>query len=176
MCSFVRGVGCPSPLFCSGERAQRASRRAALAVSALRRMWLCAAWGVRGYGIVAAVQFGNFLAPRQREATDNCFPSLLCCPCAVWASQQSERNLLHAEARKRTDFAGDDRPRSPAGRLPRRAGPWGCLPRSRDGNARGATSRLWTAHRSSPTPPGPGALAQFRARNLTAPSILLPAT
>ena len=150
MCSFVRGVGCPSPLFCSGERAQRASRRAALAVSALRRMWLCAAWGVRGYGIVAAVQFGNFLAPRQHEATDNCFPSLLCCPCAVWASQQSERNLLHAEARKRTDFAGDDRPRSPAGRLPR-CWPLGLLLRGpASGTSARRVSRLWTPRRSAP--------------------------
>ena len=48
MCSFVRGVGCPSPLFCSGERAQRASRRAALAVSALRRTSWCTACGARG--------------------------------------------------------------------------------------------------------------------------------
>ena len=48
MCSFVRGVGCPSPLFCSGERSRRASRRAALAVSALRRTSWCTACGARG--------------------------------------------------------------------------------------------------------------------------------
>ena len=170
MCSFVRGVGCPSPLFCSGERSRRASRRAALAVSALRRTSWCTACGARGdttrrsrAGLATLARLDSV----RREIT--IFrASFAACFAAVWA-QYLTANC--STRRSHGFFSGDGRPRSPARRLPRRAGPWRCFGavphRERARFATWLFGRRGPTHPSSPTPPGLRAVAQIRARNLT---------
>ena len=128
-------------------------------------------WRARRYDTAQSCRFGNSGTPRQREARDNYFPSELCCLfAAVWAAIPYGKI---APRGGRTDFSGDGRPRSPARRLPRRAGPWRCFGavphRERARCVLPAFGHRGPTHPSSPTPPDQRAVAQIRARNLTNP-------
>ena len=90
---------------------------------------------------------------------------------AAACQNRSSQSAADGKFPPRTEFSGDGRPRGPTRRLPWRSGPWRCraaVPRRE--RARLATwlfGRRGAAHPSSPTPPGPRAVARIRARNLT---------
>ena len=148
---------CPSPLFYGVERSRRASRRAALAVSALRRTSWCTACGARGdttrrsrAGLATLARLDSV----RREIT--IFrASFAACFAAVWAAIPYGKLLHAAVARisRKSPLYGVPRDGSRGAPARGAAGP-----RSRDGNERGllpgfldaATQRTRLAEASGP--------------------------
>ena len=143
-----------------------------LAVSALRRTIVHSVWRARRHDTaqscrLAAVRRADGLASDITASSESCAAVLCGSPATATCAPVPPRG-----GHQCTDFSDYDKPRSPAGRLPRRAGPWRCsrgpatVPRrERARCAPALRHRRGATHPSSQRPPGPRAVAHgaFRA-------------
>ena len=150
------------------SRAQRVPRRRALAVRAVRRTWsMRSVWRAQRHETSQSCRLCSRETRRWPGVRYNYLTQELCCQllAAVWA--QNLRQMAPRGGRGRTDFSRDGRPRSPAGRLPRRSGPWGCRaagPGRERARCVSACGGRGATHPSSPRLTGPQAVAHGALR------------